>query len=107
MYLIHESANEEDPPPGAAQNILGGERIRDAVRIQTAALVGDMHRQSAGGGFKRHIDVFAGVVPISVYHRVHGCLTHRHGNVRHRILVKAGLRRELLGDLLNLVDALK
>src|SRR5436190_23326027 len=48
LDVVHEAAHEEDAAAARLENVFRGERIRDCLRLEALALVGDPHDELLG-----------------------------------------------------------
>ncbi len=101
VYLIHEGADEEDAAAGAAQDVLGRERVGDGCGVESGALVCDADDEGVGVGLEGGGDVLGGVVGVAVQDGVDGGLADGHGDVGDGVLVEAGACGEVFGGVLD------
>src|SRR5690606_23361328 len=108
LELVHEAANEEDAAPAALEDVLGRERVGDAVRIEALALVPHADREAALLGVVRrdelHVHHLPLIVPVAVLDRVDHALADRHAHPVHRVLVEAETPAQMVTDQLDEVE---
>ncbi len=107
VYFIHEGANKKDAATGAAQKILGRERVGQCVGIQSLSLIGDANDEVLALDFKRNRDALAGIVGVAVEYGVDGGFAHGHADAEGFVLIYAGLAGDLFGGLFDFVDTVK
>jgi hypothetical protein len=105
VYLIHEGTHQEDSATGGTEQIFGGKRVGNLVRIEPWASVRDTDGESFGRKLERGGDVQFGVVAIAVDYGIDGGLAGYQGEIACGIGVKACGIGEFERGLLDLVDA--
>src|SRR5579875_1067643 len=70
VYLIHKGANEEDAAAGAAQQVLGSQRIGESGGVESFAFIRDADHKVRAGIFEGGGHAFVRAEHLSMQHRV-------------------------------------
>src|SRR5271169_1294080 len=103
VKLIHESADQKNPPARYLQQILRGQRVGDVAGVKTVSLVADVNLQPVAINLIAQIDLLGLVVLVAVVDRVDQRFVHGHLDSLPLVLVKPRCGgyppRDLVGDL--------
>jgi len=70
VKLVHERARQIDAPAGIVEERLWRKRVRQTIRLEAVALIGDYDPQLRRGPGDRHYDLFVYVPMVTVDDRV-------------------------------------
>src|SRR2546427_245493 len=97
LKFVHESAHQENSPPGSLQKILFRKRVRHLTDVKAAALIDNVHHELVVGYLEVELNLFVPLLFVSVAEGVDHALPHGHGDFQTIVLVEAGRSGHALG----------
>src|ERR1041384_7532738 len=90
LELVHERADQENAPTRGAHQIFRRQRIRQLLKTETRAFVGDSYREPPGTGSHRNPDLFLAAVPVAVHYGVDHRLANREPDLHELVFTDTG-----------------